>query len=80
MSTATNFVEGLSKERLLCYFVLLWGVSYLLGGVDGLWYYATTQYRPGIIELLFGVLRDLLDLLIGGVLIAFGMKLLGLSK
>jgi hypothetical protein len=73
MSTTANFVEGLSKERLLCYFVLLWGVSWLL-------YYATTQYRPGIIELLFGVLRDLLDLLIGGVLTAFGMKLLGLSK
>jgi hypothetical protein len=80
MSTTANFVEGLSKERLLCYFVLLWGVSWVLGGLDGLLYYATTQYRPGIIELLFGVLRDLLDLLIGGVLTAFGMKLLGLSK
>lgn len=80
MSTTTNYVEGLSKERLLCYFVLLWGVSFILGGLDGLVYYATTQYRPSIVELLFGVLRDLLSLLIGGVLAAFGMKLLGLSK
>ena len=80
MSNATNYVEGLSKEKLLCYFILLWGVSYILSSVNGLLYYLLSSYRPGIIEILFGVLGDLVGLLIGAVLTLFGMKLLGLSK
>ena len=80
MSNVTNIVEGLSKEKLLCYFILLWGVSYILGSVNGLLYYLLSSYRPGIIEILFGVLGDLVGLLIGAVLTLFGMKLLGMSN
>ena len=44
MSNMNGFVESLSKERLLCFFILLFGISYLWGGIVGFVYYAFGAY------------------------------------
>jgi hypothetical protein len=73
------FVEGLSKEKLLCYFLLLWGVSWVLGDLNSLIYYVSSSY-PGLLDRLFGLVTNLIGLLAGLALTFFGLKLLGLSK
>lgn len=79
MSNMNAFVEGLSKEKLLCYFILLWGISWALGDLNSLIYYISSSY-PNLFERLFGLLTNLIGLLAGVVLTFFGLKMLGLSK
>jgi hypothetical protein len=74
-----TFVEGLSKEKLLCYFILLWGISWALGDLNSLVYYVSSAY-PNLLERLFGLLTNLIGLLAGVALTLFGLKLLGMSK
>lgn len=80
MSNVTSFIEGLSKEKLLCYFILLWGISWIIGDVNSLAYYIFNEYRPGIFDLILGSLGSLIGLLAGVALTFFGLKLLGMSK
>ena len=80
MTEVNTIVEGLSKERLLCYFILLWGVSFILGGLSGITYTLSSGYPQPLGYTILGTLQDLLSLGIGGVLSLFGLKLLGMSK
>jgi len=80
LTEVNRIVEGLSKERLLCYFFVLWGISYILGGISGIAYTLFSGYPQPILNTLIGSLQDLVSLAIGGVLSLFGLKLLGMSK
>jgi hypothetical protein len=73
------FVEGLSKEKLLCYFILLWGISWVLGDLNSFIYYISSSY-PNLLDRLFGLLTNVIGLLAGVALTLFGLKLLGMSK
>jgi len=74
MSNMNGFVESLSKERLLCFFILLFGISYLWGGIVGLIYYASSEHPSPLIWL--SLLNDLISIGAGGALTLFGIKLL----
>jgi hypothetical protein len=79
MSNVNSFIEGLSKEKLLCFFILLWGISWVIGDVNSLIYYLTSSYQ-GILDKLLSLLSTLVGLLAGLALTLFGFKLLTLTK
>jgi len=79
MSNVNEFINGLSKEKLLCYFLLLWGISWVLSDISSLIYYVSSEYTS-IFDRLFGILTNIIGLLAGLALTFFGAKLLGISK
>ena len=69
-----NVVEKLSKEKIVGYFLILWGASFFFNAVSGLIYYAGSRYFSA--QMAFGILSDLTSLAIAALLIILGLKIL----
>jgi hypothetical protein len=70
-----DIVETLSKEKLVGYFLILWGATFFFNAISGLAYYATYgSYFSA--QMAFGVLSDLTGLAIAAILIILGLKVL----
>lgn len=80
MTEVNKIVEGLGKEQLLSWFIVLWGISWILGGLSGFAYTIFSGYPQPLLNTIIGSIQDLVSLAIGGVLTLFGLKLLGMSK
>ncbi len=69
----TNIVEELSKQKVLVgWFLILWGVSFFFGGLDGL-LWVSEGYLSGA-ELAIEVLWDLTELALAAILIMLGRR------
>lgn len=71
-----DIVEKLSKEKLVGYFLILWGASFFFNAISGLAYYATYSGSYFSVQMAFGILSDLTSLAIAALLIIIGLKVL----
>jgi len=70
-----DIVENLSKEKLVGYFLILWGATFFFNAISGLAYYATYSSYFSV-QMAFSVLSDLTGLAIAALLIILGLKVL----
>jgi hypothetical protein len=76
MDSIQKIVDKLSKQKLVAYFLLLWGISFFLDAVDSIAYvilHAST-YFPA--DFALETLINLIRLAISAVLVLLGWKLL----
>lgn len=71
-----KFFEKLSKEKLLGYFLILWGLSYLIGGIGIIVLFfanigETTAYITYIIKPLILMAMGIILILLGGKVIKY---------
>ena len=67
--------ERLAKEKIVGYFLIAWGASFLFNAISGLMYYATYgSYFNS--QMAFGLLGDLTNLAIAALLVILGLKVL----
>ena len=73
-------LDKLSKEKLVGYFLMLWGVSFFLSGLSGFAYYS--QSVIGEANIFVGILSSLLSIGMGIILVVLGYKIIneGLRK
>jgi hypothetical protein len=71
-----EIVEKLSKEKLVGYFLILWGASFFFNAISGLAYYATFTGNYFSAQMAFGLLSDLTSLAITALLVMTGLKIL----
>jgi len=71
-----DIVEKLSKEKLVGYFLILWGASFFFNAISGLAYYATYSESYFSVQMAFNILSDLTGLAIAALLIMIGLKVL----
>ena len=70
-----DIVENLSKEKLVGYFLILWGATFFFNAISGLAYYATYGGYFSA-QMVFSILGDLTGLAIAALLIMLGLKVL----
>jgi len=68
-------------KKLIGYFAILWGISFLLNSISGIFYIGIRPADFFSIELTIAhLLTDIINLAIGVVLILAGYKLIRISK
>jgi hypothetical protein len=72
-----NFLEDLSKQKLLGYFLILWGASFLFDAIEDFVYYGYGYWHSGYAQLI--IVHDLVYLAIAAVLLLLGLKVLGIN-
>ena len=72
MGIVKNFIDELAKQKLLVYFIILWGAMLFLWTVNGFIHYGFETDVLGIIDVFF----HLSELIAGALLVIFGVKLL----
>lgn len=71
-------LKKLSKEKLVGYFLILWGLSsFLINGLFSITYFAGSQYQTlyGAVSSSVGVIANLISIAAGIVLIILGYKM-----
>lgn len=76
MGIVKNFIDELSKHKLLVYFVTLWGASLFIWTVYGLAEYGFDQYGEPIEMYISDKIYHFSELFAGLILIIFGLKLI----
>jgi predicted Kef-type K+ transport protein len=79
-----SVIDKISKEKLIGYFAVLWGVSFLLNGVSGLVFNIRDMVNSEVFQLsalvstinISIVIGSFLDMLMGIVLVVLGFKIL----
>jgi len=71
-----DIVEKLSKEKLVGYFLILWGATFFFNAISGLVYYATYNGSYFGAQMVFNILSYLTGLAIAALLIILGLKVL----
>ena len=81
MGFLNEFIETLTKRKLVGFFLALWGMYFFFIAVDGFYYVSNSldPYYFDIIDILLCVLHDLLALLIALVLLLLGLMVLGIN-
>ncbi|MBN2334856.1 hypothetical protein JXL21_04805 [Candidatus Bathyarchaeota archaeon] len=74
MADSLGALNKLGNEKLIGYFLMLWGLSFILGGLGGLTY---AGYY-GVLSSIFHVLGSILDIPSGIILIIVGRKIAGM--
>jgi hypothetical protein len=72
MGIVKNFIDELSKHKLLVYFVTLWGASLFLWTIYGIVAYRFEMNALGVLDILY----HLSQLFAGALLVVFGLKLM----
>ncbi len=80
----STFLKKLSKEKLLGYFFILWGLSFLISGLNLVPFYLAGGYIQALQLLEFssvtyislGIFGSLLSILMGITLILLGYKVI----
>jgi len=76
MISAKNIVDLLEKEKLVVYFVLLWGGSWFFWNISSEIYYAG-HMKSALNG--FAFFNNLIDLLVGVMVVLLGFKMLGVK-
>jgi hypothetical protein len=78
LGTLSEFIEQLSKHKLVGIFLLLWGLYFFFSALYGLYWVATATYYD-LAERTLAALQDIMGLGIAGVLALLGLKILGID-
>jgi thiamine transporter ThiT len=79
VSSIRDIVERLSKEKIVGYFLILWGASFFFNAISGLIYYGTYSGSFSV-QIAFSILNDLTYLAIAALLILIGLKVLQIKN
>jgi hypothetical protein len=79
-----SVIDKIAKEKLVGYFVILWGVSFLFNGISGLVFDIMNMINSGVFQLsalvsminFSIVIGSFLNILMGIVLVVLGFKML----
>jgi hypothetical protein len=72
-----NFLEDLSKQKLLGYFLILWGASFFFDAIEDFVYSSYGYWRSGYTAVI--IVHDVVFLAIAAVLVLLGLKVLGIN-
>jgi hypothetical protein len=81
LGTLNDFIETLTKRKLVGIFLVLWALYFFFGALYGFYWAASSfgGYYFDIVEFLLCVLQDIVALLVAAVLLFIGLKILGIE-